>query len=129
MRGGVLFAAVAAAVSMLFISGCGASDPYVGSWKQADKPGNSPDLVIARTDAGYRLAFLGTTIVDGWVPLTQLGGELVGSPNVMAPLPVNVKIVLAYDKASDRLLYSDNSQQRLSYVKVSYSTSTSSPSD
>jgi hypothetical protein len=114
-------------VALLCLSGCGGTDdPYIGTWKRVDKQG-STSLVIAETDAGYQLAFVGTAPVVGWTPMSRRGEKLIGWPDAM--LPGKVKVILVYDTASKRLLLSSNSLQGVPYVKVSDSTSTPSPSD
>jgi hypothetical protein len=109
-------------------------DHYAGTWQREGEQG-AARLVLQQSSDAYRLYFLGGearrqdanvpggqvavgAAVEGWTPLHWEGDALVGSPHVIAPLPVNIEVSLVYDEDTQRLLYSDNAKLHVSYTKV-----------
>jgi hypothetical protein len=119
------FLVLLAWATLASLSACG-GDPYVGTWQREGQRG-APRLVVALSDGGYRVHFVGTTVVEGWVPLRAEGEGLVGTPD--APLPVSVEITLSYDENADRLLYSDTVGLHVAYAKLDDSMVVASPAE
>lgn len=61
---------------LLLLSGCSADDAFVGSWRQEGSMSDTPDLVIAKSDDGYRLAFIYVDASSGWMDLQRVDDSL-----------------------------------------------------
>jgi hypothetical protein len=68
--------AVLPVACLLLLSGCDGDDAFVGSWKNTTKKGDTPDLVIARSGDGYRLAFVYLDASSGWMDLERVDDSL-----------------------------------------------------
>lgn len=120
---GTLLAIVA--LGVLLGSGCGSSDPLAGTWKSV--AGSEHELVIAKTDAGYKVAFAGVEGLEGWTPLKRQGEDLVGTPDFSGgPLGVNIDVRLTPEEDAGHLRYADSTG--LSFTLARSSDSTAGPS-
>lgn len=69
------------AACLLLLVACG-GDRFAGSWAQTGVKDHGRDLVIAKTDSGYRIAFVGGGESSGWLPVRQNGDTLKGTWHV-----------------------------------------------
>ena len=120
----------AVALGLVFACGCAGNDLLLGSWKPVDAGGDGYGLVIAKSDAGYKVAFDGAEGLQGWTPLRRQGRSLLGTMDSGdGPLAANLEVRLTFIWDNGRLRYADNDGLEFTLYKVSDSTVEPSPSE
>ena len=132
MRSGVRTVLVVLAVAGLaaLLAGCGESAPdeFVGTWRTPD--GSPPDLVIAKTDEGYR-ATLVLAEAQPHCDLTRVGEMLRGTMTVGVG---DVAVEIVYQPQSGDVTWSNaivpegSMNAPSTMVRVSTSTAIVTPS-